>query len=479
MVDNQRLVIDVSHWDDHLDVPLLKEAGVAAVIVKSGSGMYRDPKFVSHAQAVVDGGLILMAYHWDDIICDPAAQARWVVEDINATGLPVKFIWTDQEQWWTNWDAWNAARRNEIPYSAVPRASADNISQHSRIFVKTLNELYPQSGVYANYGFVTTWAPSTEEWLGLYPIWAAHWGRQPKMPIDITWKALQKEWLPDYSLLVPPGAKEELIVGHQFTGDAFRLPGVYDVSGHSVVLDVSLFSEKFLNVISSGQTPPKPPVEDTPTSSTGAGEYYVNVYGLNVRKGPGTQYDMIGILSKNTTVSVVGIQGNWAQLDNDTWVYAPYLSAVVSTPPVDPIPPVDPMPSDPPVEASEYYVNVVAVNVRKGPGTQYDKVGVLNKNTNVSVVKIQAEWAHLDNDTWIYAPYLTLVGTAQPVPAEQGTEYYVNVPAVNVRKGPGTQYDMVGISNKNTKVRVVEIQGNWAHLNNETWIYAPYLSKVV
>jgi GH25 family lysozyme M1 (1,4-beta-N-acetylmuramidase) len=364
MTDNKRLVIDVSLWDDHLDVPLLKEAGVAAVIVKSGSGMHRDPKFVSHAQAVVDGGLILMAYHWDDIIYDPAAQAKWVVEDIAATGMPVKFLWVDQEQWWTNWDAWNAARRNEIPYSEVPRASADNISQHNRIFMESLNALYPQSGVYANYGFVTTWAPSIKEWLGLYPIWAAHYGKQPKAPIDISWKVLQKEWLPDYKLLVPPGAKEELIVGHQFTGNIFRLPGVYDVSGRSLVLDVSLFSEEFLDVISNGQTPPKPPVEDTPVPSTDAGEYYVNVPGLNVRKGPGTQYDIVGILSKNTTVNVVEIQGNWAQLDNDTWVYAPYLSAVVTTPPVTPppsdpsTPPVDPTPTVPPVEVHKYYVNV-------------------------------------------------------------------------------------------------------------------------
>jgi uncharacterized protein YgiM (DUF1202 family) len=187
---------------------------------------------------------------------------------------------------------------------------------------------------------------------------------------------------------------------------------------------------------------------------------------------------VVGILSKNTNVNVVEIQKEWAHLDNDTWVYAPYLSLVDSTPPVDPTPPVEPTPSDPPVDAREYYVNVVAVNVRKGPGTQFAKVGILNRNTNVSVVEIQGEWAHLDNDTWIYAPYLTLVGTAQTVSSEQGTEYYVNVPAVNVRKGPGTQFDLVSILNKNTKVRVVELQGYWAHLNNETWIYAPYLTKV-
>jgi GH25 family lysozyme M1 (1,4-beta-N-acetylmuramidase) len=411
MIDNPRLVIDVSYWDDRLDVPLLKKAGVAAVIVKCGSGMRRDSKFVSHAQAVVDGGLLLMAYYWDDIISDPTAQARWVVEDINATGLPVKFIWADQEQWWTNWNAWLAARRNEIPYTAVPRASPSNISLHNRIFAEALNALYPQSGVYSNYGFVTTWAPSIKEWIGNFTVWVAHYGKQPKIPIDITWEQLQKEWIPNYKFLTPPGAKEERIVGHQFTGDAFRLPGVYNSLGHNVLLDVSIFSEEFLKVISGGQTPPKPPTDpDPPVPPAGAREYFVNVAALNVRKGPGTQFNVVGLLNKNTTVRVVEIQGNWAHLDNDAWVdawvYAPYLTAVAPTPPVPPVTPVSPVP---PVHGREYYVNVPAVNVRKGPGTQFNVVGLMKQNTKVRVVEIQGQWAHLDNDAWVYAPYLSPV----------------------------------------------------------------------
>jgi uncharacterized protein YgiM (DUF1202 family)/GH25 family lysozyme M1 (1,4-beta-N-acetylmuramidase) len=480
MIDNPRLVIDVSHWDDRLDVPLLKKAGVAAVIVKCGQGMRRDPKFVSHGQAVVDGGLLLMAYYWDDIISDPTAQARWVVEDINATGLPVKFIWADQEQWWTNWSAWLAARKNEIPYTAVSRASPANISQHNRIFAEALNALYPQSGVYSNYGFVTSWAAPIKEWIGNFTVWLAHYGRQSRTPIDITWKQLQKEWIPDYKLLTPPGTKEERIVGHQFTGDAFRLPGVYDSYGRNMLLDVSIFSEKFLNTISEGLVPPTPPVvPDPPSPPPGASEYFVNVGALNVRKGPGTQFDIVGLLNENTMVRVIEIQGNWAHLDTDAWVYAPYLSAVAPAPPVSPVPPV------PPVQGREYYVNVPAVNVRKGPGAQFNVVGVIKQNTQVCVVEIQGNWAHLDNDTWVYVPYLSVGKPATPVPSDppvlptEAREYSVNVPAVNVRKGPGTQFNVVGVIKQNTKVCAVEIQGNWAHLDNDTWVYAPYLSPVV
>ena len=475
MIEKPRLVIDISLWDDHLNVPLLKEAGVAGAIVKCGQAMRRDPKYEAHAQAIVDGGLLLMAYYWDDIICDPVAQAEWVAKDLKETGFPVKYIWADQEQWWTNWQAWMSARKNEIPYSEIPHASADAISQHNRIFAETMYGLCPQFGLYSNYGFVTSWAPSIKNWIGDYTLWIAHYGHQPKAPMDITWAQLQKEWMPDYKLLYPPGSKEEKIVGHQFTGNVFRLPGVYDANGKTLVLDVNIFSEDFLLAIADGVVVPTvPDTSDPSTPAAGAGEYFVNVSALNVRKGPGTQYDIVGLLIQNTTVQVVEIQGNWAHLDTDAWVYAPYLTAGEPATPV-------PTPS---TDTKDYYVNVPAVNVRKGPGTQYAIVGIFQKNTAVKVVKIEGYWANLDNTTWIYAPYLTAgtpstsTSSATTTPTEADV-YYVNVPAVNIRQGPGTQYNIVNILKKNTAVKAIEIQGYWAHLDNNTWVYAPYLSSTV
>jgi len=423
MIANPRLVVDISHYDDHIDAQLLKDAGVAAVIVKSGSGMQRDPKFVQHGQAVAEAGLILMAYHWDDIINDPIQQAMFAIEDIASTGLPVKFIWADQEQWWTNWTAWLAARRGEIPYTAVPRASAANISLHNYKFAFILHGLYPQSGVYSNYGFVTSWAPPVKDWLGQYPLWIAHYGHQPKGAVEITWEGLLKEWFPDYPLLLPPGSKEEWVFGHQFTGDAFRLPGVYGPANQSLPVDVSIFAEEFLNVISAGNVPPKPPESpEPPTPPMGATAYYVNVPALNVRSGPGTTYAVVGTLIKNTTVQVDRLQGQWAHLVGGTsWAWGPYLTPVGPIVPV-PIPepgpgepgpaeegPLQPPVNDPPADVDKYTVNVPAVNVRSGPGTENAIVGKLYKNARVCVTEIQGEWAHLDSGSWVFAAYLSPV----------------------------------------------------------------------
>jgi GH25 family lysozyme M1 (1,4-beta-N-acetylmuramidase) len=95
-MNDRRLVIDISKWQDHVKPEELE--GVEAVILKSGSGMFRDPKFEKHGAVIANAGITMMAYHWDDITVDPAEQAEWALEDIAKVGLPVKFIWADQEQ---------------------------------------------------------------------------------------------------------------------------------------------------------------------------------------------------------------------------------------------------------------------------------------------------------------------------------------------------------------------------------------------
>jgi GH25 family lysozyme M1 (1,4-beta-N-acetylmuramidase) len=330
MIKNPKLVIDVSHYQERLDVPLLKNAGVEAVIVKSGQGMRRDSLFVFNGQAVVDGGLTLMAYYWDDIIYDPVAQAKWAVEDIHATGLPVKYLWIDQEQWWSDWDAWLKARRHEILMSDVPSASPANISIHNKAFMKTVTGLYSQTGIYSSYGFIESWAKPVNGWIKDYRLWLAHYGKQPQKPQDATWEDLKANWLPDYDPLVPTGADQDLVVGHQFTGDIFRLPGVTDSQGKAVPLDINIFEKGFLDSVAKGHLPEKPPAGQTPpTPTTGAGEYFVNVYALNIRSGPAKENSVLGTLSQNVQVKVTEISGKWAHLEIGGWVYAPYLTPVV------------------------------------------------------------------------------------------------------------------------------------------------------
>lgn len=58
---------------------------------------------------------------------------------------------------------------------------------------------------------------------------------------------------------------------------------------------------------------------------------------LNVRKGPGTEYEKVDILSTNEEVKVIGESGTWYQLEDGNFVFAKYLAdtkmVVVATQP--------------------------------------------------------------------------------------------------------------------------------------------------
>ena len=47
---------------------------------------------------------------------------------------------------------------------------------------------------------------------------------------------------------------------------------------------------------------------------------------LNVRKGPGMQYPVVGTLRKGETINVYTTLGNWVSIDQDHWMHADYLT---------------------------------------------------------------------------------------------------------------------------------------------------------
>ena len=49
--------------------------------------------------------------------------------------------------------------------------------------------------------------------------------------------------------------------------------------------------------------------------------------------------------------------------------------------------------------------------------------------------------------------------------------------SVNVRKGPGTNYGIVGQVNKGQRVRIWKESGNWYMVDNDKWISATYVKK--
>jgi uncharacterized protein YraI len=148
---------------------------------------------------------------------------------------------------------------------------------------------------------------------------------------------------------------------------------------------------------------------------------------VNVRSGPGTYYPVVGKVNNNQQLTVTGTdaQRQWVQFvfpgpaDGMAWIYAPFTNfdRASNTLPIIthlPTPPVTPT-AEPPRAMDQIKVVYLdgQVNVRAGPGTNFDIVGKVNNGDTLSATGTidGGDWVQFqyaggsDGVAWIYAPF--------------------------------------------------------------------------
>ena len=128
------------------------------------------------------------------------------------------------------------------------------------------------------------------------------------------------------------------------------------------------------------------PQQDEKVIATGK----TTVSSLNVRSGPSSNYSKLGILTKGTKVEVVERYSNgWYKIKykgSYGYVSGTYVKLDSQTP--DPTP--DPQPEEKVIATG---VTTENLNVRKGAGASYTRLGTLTKGTKVEIVtKLSNGW---------------------------------------------------------------------------------------
>lgn len=332
------LVPDVSFYCDHIHAKEFEDGGCQSVIV----GLYSitqngkqvlNPICRAQCQEVAKTSMVLQTYAWDDITLDPVAQANWVADTIEIEGLPIKWVWADDEQWWLSWTAYYNWRGNpaKYPLSTVPKGLPQNISMHMLAFTQTLRARFPASGVYTNNGFVASWAQPMNSWLPLYKQWVPEYAREPNVITSMTWAQLQAGWMPNYEIALAAGQLPGQVCGHQFTGDVIKLPGAYDQYCNEQVLDVSVFSKAFVDGLRGGVPVPPTPAPTPPQPLYPA---YTAIYPLNVRSGASQTSPSLGVMPAGTKVFIDTVTNNYSHFQptqtfqQGGWLWSAYLKKV-------------------------------------------------------------------------------------------------------------------------------------------------------
>ncbi|MDO4540381.1 MAG: N-acetylmuramoyl-L-alanine amidase [Syntrophomonadaceae bacterium] len=181
----------------------------------------------------------------------------------------------------------------------------------------------------------------------------------------------------------------------------------------------------------------------------------VNAASVNVRSGPGTDYDIMDGLTHDTRVEILQVQGDWSQVrygGQQGWIKSEYLQPDI-----------------------ELIVTGATVNLRSGPGTTYGIAGELAAGDKLILLGVSGEWYKVrdaqEREGYIFAELAARVDTpAAPAtppapPATTGNDPSFGTissgSAVNVRSGPGTDYDAMGRLTPGTDYPLLGDQDDW------------------
>ena len=205
---------------------------------------------------------------------------------------------------------------------------------------------------------------------------------------------------------------------------------------------------------------------------------------LNVRKGPGTGYAELGSLSKGKTFAITGKTTDkngklWYRLTysgKTGYVISTYVKAVKTATTV----------------SSGYSVTTVKntkgtvtsgpLNVRKGPGAGYTRIGSLAKGKTFSITgkakdKYGKWWHRLTysgKTGFVHSAYVkTSTTSTQSYTFKMGT--VTTSDGLNVRSGAGTSYSKLTTLAEGT---TVVITGSAKDKNSKTWYTYKYSSSI-
>lgn len=214
---------------------------------------------------------------------------------------------------------------------------------------------------------------------------------------------------------------------------------------------------------------PMPTPEPTATPGYTVTEANDTVYitggEVNIRTGPGTEYNALGSESAGYELHRTGRTSNgWSRVQysgGEAYVYEAYLStdqpASTSAPPYTV------------TEASGTVKVRTASNLRSGPGTGYGVITTVSAGTELTRTGTSGGWTRVsyNNQTAFISTDLlegessTSSDTAGSTDGTLSGTVTITGNGVRIRTGPGTNYSIISSVNSGTTLTVSGKEGNW------------------
>jgi uncharacterized protein YgiM (DUF1202 family) len=194
---------------------------------------------------------------------------------------------------------------------------------------------------------------------------------------------------------------------------------------------------------------------------------YVGDRALNLRAGPNLTFPSVAELYPGEALTVLGNNGLWLNVQRATgqsgWVNGFYVG---SAPPASAI-----------VQYKTVIVDTGNLNLRAGPGLKYPSLAEIPQGETLTVLARSGLWLNVQRANgmtgWVNKTYTRPEGvaasaprpaaTAQPSPSD-GPFAVVNSSFVNLRAGPGFDFDVLAEMPRGEVLTVLGRSGDWVNV---------------
>ena len=196
---------------------------------------------------------------------------------------------------------------------------------------------------------------------------------------------------------------------------------------------------------------------------------------LNVRKGAGSDFDVVDQYIEGDRVEIhetKDVDGTIWGYTGKGWIGMGYVR-------MDDVPPssedsansggIDLVSNGSYTVLGYGVVDLKALNVRSGPGTDYTKVKEIPEGTRYAYYEESGEWVRI-GDGWVSTEYFYLEGTT----AKDATAGTITIDDLNVRSGPGTSFKRMDTYMKDDPVQVLAVVHGWGY-TEKGWISMEYV----
>ncbi|MGM9588743.1 MAG: SH3 domain-containing protein [Faecousia sp.] len=220
--------------------------------------------------------------------------------------------------------------------------------------------------------------------------------------------------------------------------------------------DKGWVSMTYVNTTGNANTNTDTSNNNNNSTVTNGTTYFVTASELNVRDAAGINGNKVGTYTAGEKVVVTETSNGWGKT-SDGWVSMQYLYKTGETG----------------TNRASGIVTVDGLNIRSGPGTAYGALGSYKTGDRVNILEQIGSWG-CTNKGWISMGYVYVDGTE----GENSGTGTVTADDVNVRSGPGTQYEVLYKMNSGDTVEILEqfeIDGTLWGCTKDGWICMDYV----